>query len=117
MGLMTTIKSSCPICGDKDLQPALMTLNIYENALERSYYCFTCTTCHDIVAKPADAEVIALLLGALSAGLNVNRVHIPGEALETHVGWVITHDDILDFSLSLRDLEPSMMLEELRPSA
>lgn len=114
---MTTIKSSCWVCGDVDLQPSAMTLNIYENALERSYYCFICKMCGDIVAKSADAEIIGLLLKAESAGLNVNRVHIPSEALEEHIGWVITHDDILDFSLSLRDLETSSILDELRPTA
>lgn len=118
---MATIKTSCFTCGDVELRAPQMSLWIYENALERSYYSFSCTTCGDLVAKGADEECRNLLLTAEKTGLQVHRIVIPAEALEEHVGWLLTHDDILDFSLSLRevDLPVALLIEEhrLRPTA
>ena len=57
---------------------------------------FTCGTCHDLIEKAADDEVVALLS---SAGVCVDLV--PGEVLETHRGAPITYDDVLDLALWL----------------
>jgi len=94
---MTTIKASCPVCGDVELRPAQLRLVVC-NRTEWSYYAFQCSTCADEVRKPADDEVVALLV---SGGVVAERWTIPAEALEQRVGAVISYDDILDFALAL----------------
>lgn len=94
---MTTIKASCPVCGDVELKPAQLRL-VVANVTDRSYYSFQCTTCTDEVRKPADEEVVALLV---SGGVKAERWTIPAEALEEHDGGVITYDDVLDFALAM----------------
>lgn len=92
---MTTIKATCPMCGDVDLTPAQVRLTVAE-AAGWATYTFTCGTCHDLIEKAADDEVVALLS---SAGVCVDLV--PGEVLETHRGAPITYDDVLDLALWL----------------
>ena len=79
---MTTIKTSCPVCGDVELTPAQMRLVVC-NLADRSFYAFSCGTCRDEVRKPADDEVVALLV---SGGVIAERWEIPAEALEDHTG-------------------------------
>ena len=94
---MTTIKASCPVCGDVELKPAQLRLVVCTRS-EWSYYAFSCTTCRDEVRKPADEEIVALLV---SGGVSPERWEIPVEALEEHLGPQITYDDVLDFALEL----------------
>jgi hypothetical protein len=94
---MTTIKASCPVCGDVELRPAQLRLVVCNRA-EWSYYAFTCTTCADEIRKPADEEVVALLV---SGGVVAERWTIPAEALEDRLGPAISYDDVLDFALAL----------------
>ena len=58
----------------------------------------TCPTCTDEVKKPADEEVVALLI---SGGVVARPWHIPAEALETKDGAPLSYDDLLDFALWL----------------
>ena len=62
------------------------------------YYSFLCTTCQDEIRKPADDEVVTLLV---SGGVIAEHWVIPAEALEEHHGAAITYDDVLDFALGL----------------
>ena len=94
---MTTIKTSCPVCGDVELTPAQMRLVVC-NLADRSFYAFSCSTCRDEVRKPADDEVVALLV---SGGVIAERWEIPAEAFEEHTGTAISYDDVLDFALGL----------------
>ena len=94
---MTTIKASCPVCGDVELTTKQVRLVVCTRP-ELSYYSFPCATCTDEVRKPADAEVVALLV---SGGVVAEDWVIPAEALEEHTGPTITYDDVLDFALQL----------------
>lgn len=96
---MTTIKATCPVCGDVDLTPNDVRLTVAE-AAGWATYTFTCSECHEDIEKPADEEVVALLS---SAGVAIDRV--PAEALEGHVGPKFTYDDVLDFALWLEKNE------------
>lgn len=96
---MTTIKATCPVCGDVDLTPRDVRLTVAD-AAGWATYTFTCTECHDQIEKPADEEVVALLS---SAGVEIDRV--PAEALEQHGGAAFTYDDVLDFALWLEKTE------------
>jgi hypothetical protein len=94
---MTTIKASCPVCGDVSLTPQDVSLVVCSHD-EWSYYAFSCPTCQDEVRKPADDEIIALLI---SGGVKAENWHVPAEALEVHQGGSLTYDDLLDFALWL----------------
>ncbi len=98
---MTTIKASCPVCGDVELKPAQLRLVVCNRA-DWSYYAFTCTTCADEIRKPADNEVVSLLV---SGGVVAERWAIPAEALEERVGPPINYDDVLDFALALERVD------------
>lgn len=92
---MTTIKATCPVCGDVDLTPAEVRLTV-ARAAGWATYTFKCITCQDLIEKSADDEVVALLS---SAGVIIDKV--PGEAFESHYGSPISYDDVLDLALWL----------------
>ena len=92
---------TCPVCGDVDLTPAQVRLVVCSR-IEWSYYAFACTDCNDEIRKPADEEIISLLI---TGGVDADMWEIPAEALEEHIGPAITYDDVLDFVLALEDLD------------
>lgn len=94
---MTTIKASCPSCGDVELTPADVRLMVCTSA-PLSYYAFDCPTCEHEVRKPADDHVVSLLV---SGGVSAEIWEVPAEALEHHEGEPIGYDDLLDFVLAL----------------
>jgi hypothetical protein len=94
---MTTIKASCPSCGDVELTPKQVRLVVC-SIKTWSFYAFTCTTCQEEVRKPAGRDVVALLV---SGGVVAEPWTVPAEALEEHEGPSLTYDDVLDFALWL----------------
>ena|SRR2546421_233022 len=90
---MTTIKATCPVCGEVDLTADDILLRIGASQ-DSNTYGFTCPDCGEFVQKPADDRVIRLLL---SGGVMPMLVHVPAEALEAHSGPPINHDDLLAF--------------------
>lgn len=111
---MTTIKASCPCCGDVELTPTQVRLVVCTVA-DWSFYAFTCGTCSDEVRKPAGADVVSLLR---TGGVCVERWLVPAEALEPHDGPLISYDDVLDFALQLQGSTDLMnALTTLRPGA
>jgi hypothetical protein len=98
---VTTIKASCPACGEVELTSADVTLMVCNHA-PQSYYTFVCPKCTDEVRKPADDHVVSLLM---SGGVRAEVWELPAEALETHAGPSLTYDDLLDFALQLGETE------------
>jgi predicted RNA-binding Zn-ribbon protein involved in translation (DUF1610 family) len=94
---MTTIKASCPTCGEVELTPADVSLMVCSHA-PLSYYAFRCPSCSEQVRKPADDHVVSLLV---SGGVPASVWDLPGEALELHDGPRLSYDDLLDFALQL----------------
>ncbi len=94
---MTTIKASCPTCGEVELKPADLSLMVCSHA-PLSYYAFCCPSCLDEVRKPADDHVVSLLI---SGGVPASVWDLPGEALEVKSGPQLSYDDLLDFALQL----------------
>ena len=90
---MTTIKATCPGCGEVDLTAEDILLRIGGNKTANTYG-FSCPTCTDFVEKPADERIVRLLL---SGGVMPVLVHVPAEALEHREGPPISHDDLLAF--------------------
>ncbi|MBA2724435.1 MAG: hypothetical protein H0U53_00450 [Actinobacteria bacterium] len=95
---MTTIKATCPGCGEISLTVDDIILRIGVVS-KGSSYGFDCPGCEEFVQKPADERVVRLLL---SGGVMPILVHIPAEALEVHEGPPVNHDDILAFHELLR---------------
>ena len=98
---MTTIKASCPCCGDVELTPPDVRLVVC-SVEDWSYYSFTCSTCRDEVRKPAAPQVVALLT---SGGVRPEPWEVPAEALEPHDGPRLTYDDVLDLALALERVD------------
>ena len=94
---MTTIKASCPGCGEVELTSADVTLMVCSYA-PQSYYSFVCPKCGAEVRKHADDHVVSLLM---SGGVRAEVWELPAEALEAKTGPVLTYDDLLDFALQL----------------
>lgn len=94
---MTTIKASCPACGEVDLTADDILLRIGTNN-DGNTYGFSCPDCGDYIQKPADERVVRLLL---SGGVMPTVMHVPAEALELRTGPPINHDDILTFHETL----------------
>jgi len=98
---VTTIKASCPTCGEVELTPADVSLMVCTHA-PLSYYAFDCGTCSEEVRKPADDHVVSLLV---SGGVPAQVWELPAEVLEVKSGPVLTYDDLLDFGLALSRLD------------
>jgi hypothetical protein len=92
---MTTIKASCPTCGDVELTAHQVRLVVC-SIRSWSYYAFSCASCLEEVRKPAGRDVVALLI---SGGVVAEPWAVPAEALERHEGPALGYDDVLDFAL------------------
>jgi hypothetical protein len=90
---MTTIKATCPSCGEVDLtaESILLRIGLSESS---NTYGFCCPRCRVFVEKPADERIVRLLL---SGGVVPTMINAPAEALEPHEGPPFTYDDVLAF--------------------
>jgi len=111
---MTTIRTTCPRCGEVDMGPEAISLSVRPSGREGSYR-FTCPRCDDAVEKRADRKIVALLV---SAGVDLEPRpggeageslfdQEPGEALEplerAEEGPAFTIDDVIEFHFLLED--------------
>jgi len=94
---VTTIKASCPTCGEVELTSDDIALRVCNHA-PLSSYSFVCPSCGDTVRKPADDHIVSLLM---SGGVRAEVWEVPAEALEPKPGPDLTYDDLLDFVLHL----------------
>jgi predicted RNA-binding Zn-ribbon protein involved in translation (DUF1610 family) len=90
---MTTIKATCPHCGEVSLTADDILLRIGSVAAQNSY-AFDCPECGEFIEKPADERIVRLLL---SGGVMPVLNHVPAEALEVHDGPPVSYDDLLAF--------------------
>ncbi|MFA5889479.1 MAG: hypothetical protein WDA27_00770 [Actinomycetota bacterium] len=108
---MTTIRATCPTCGEVELTPDDILLMVCTQAAA-SYYQFDCPLCSEEVQKPADDRVVQLLI---SGGVAATVWDLPGEDHPRFQGPPITLDDLLDFHLLLQ--EPNWFNHFLEVSA
>ena len=96
---MTSIRATCPACGEVDLRPNDIELEIVRDVLaevgEGSCYRFSCPTCTELVTKPADERIARLLT---TGGVAVIE---PGHDLAPHpedppLGPSFTLDDLIN---------------------
>ena len=95
---MTTIRATCPTCGEVGLTPDEIELRVDGADATSSFYAFACPSCFGTVRKPADERVVRLLI---SGGVEVLEMAATGPAprrlSERYDGPAISHDDLLDF--------------------
>lgn len=99
---MTTIKATCPTCGEVGLTPQDIELRVDDNDTTASFYAFDCPSCMGNVRKPADERVVRLLI---SGGVEVQPLRqqpAPRRMSERFDGPKFTKDDMLDFHLLLQ---------------
>jgi predicted RNA-binding Zn-ribbon protein involved in translation (DUF1610 family) len=111
---MTTIRTTCPRCGEVDMGPEAISLSVRSSGREGSYR-FTCPRCDDAVEKRADRKIVALLV---SAGVDLEprggaevgdtlfdqEPSEPVEPLEHAAdGPAFTIDDVIEFHFLLAD--------------
>ncbi|HSH59337.1 MAG TPA: hypothetical protein VK988_06780 [Acidimicrobiales bacterium] len=63
-------------------------------------YVFRCPTCHLIVSKAAEENVVDVLV---ASGVHLSVWHLPAELDEAHYGPPIGYDELLEFHFQLRD--------------
>lgn len=106
---MTRIRAKCPQCGEVDLRPHDIQLEIVRTFVgevaDGSNYRFLCPDCQEIVTKPAD-ERIARLLATGGVPITVSGDELIDRLANEHPefppdGPAFTHDDLLDFHLLL----------------
>lgn len=114
---MTTIRASCPGCGEIDLTPEDIVLTVVrsEDAAvgPDSHYSFRCPTCAERVEKPADERIAHLLT---TGGVEVEivddgdldeelaaLVELPPHPEGVASGPALTYDDLLDLHFALEE--------------
>src|SRR5438309_10527562 len=85
-GTVTTIKATCPGCGEVELTPDDIELRVC-NYAPASYYNFECPTCRLEVRKPADDRVVKLLI---SGGVREVMWEFPAEVKERAACLLVT---------------------------
>lgn len=111
---MTRIRATCPACGEVDVQPEDVRLEIVRDEAgdvgEGSLYRFSCPTCDETVSKPADERVARMLAtGGVAIAIVQSRFEIDElvslldvDALALHPelpqpGPTFERDDLLTF--------------------
>ena len=62
-------------------------------------YAFLCPACSLAVSKPAELDVVDLLV---ASGVCLSVWDMPAELAEAHAGAPISHDDLLEFHFQLQ---------------
>jgi hypothetical protein len=95
---IATIRANCPSCGDVDLMACDVTVRLCTDT-DQGSYTFLCPDCRMAVAKPADEQVVDLLV---ASGVKLVVWTLPAELRESHSGSPITYDDLLDFHYAIQ---------------
>ena len=93
---MTTIKTTCRLCGDIELHPKDLRLEL-DPMKDAGNYRFTCPDCGHIQRRPANARVVSVLLAT-------------GVAYDVLPTDPITEDEIAAFAVALQDEEDLVRL-------
>lgn len=94
---MTTIKTTCSRCGDVQLSPEDLALEL-DPSEEMGNYRFACPTCQTVQRRPANARVVSVLLAT-------------GVAYYIVDPKPITEDEIAHFVAALEtELEPVRLI-------
>ncbi|GIU93046.1 MAG: hypothetical protein KatS3mg011_1952 [Acidimicrobiia bacterium] len=94
---MTTIKTICDNCGDVELTPDEIALEL-EPSEDHGHYVFDCPSCGSLQRRPANPRVVSILLAT-------------GVAYRVLRPEPITEDEIRRFAEALnREVDPFRLL-------
>ena len=94
---MTTIKTTCGRCGDVELTPSDLALELVPSEDSGSYR-FNCPSCGEVERRPANARVVSVLLAT-------------GVAYEVIRPDPITEGEIDDFVTAINtEIDPLRLL-------
>ena len=96
---MTTIKATCPTCGEVGLTTDEVELRVDRSGREDSFYAFTCPACLTVVRKHADDRIVRLLV---SGGVQLRELVARTLLRDRFSGPALTHDDLLDLHALLQ---------------
>lgn len=88
---MTTIKTTCAICGDVELGPEDISLELDPTKSSGSYR-FFCPSCETLQRRPANTRIVSVLLAT-------------GVAYDVVRPDPITEDEISDFVSDLNSVD------------
>lgn len=96
---MTTIRASCPACGDVQLTAADVVVRVCADD-DRGSYCFRCPGCAGRIVKDASARVVDLLV---AGGVRLDVWRLPAELTDARrEGPPFSEADVADFRALLR---------------
>lgn len=104
---MTRIRANCPDCGDVELRPDEMLIQVAHDDADLvgdgSRYRFVCPDCAGTVTKPADDRIVQLLI---TGGVALEVAEPLADPRPPHpedppAGAPLTADDLLDLHLLL----------------
>lgn len=90
---MARVRTTCPDCGDVELGIVDVKVRVCVDDNQGSY-AFRCPVCQVAGAKPADRDVVHILV---SSGAPLTMWRLPAELAEPHAGPPISHDELLAF--------------------
>lgn len=93
---MTTIRATCPTCGEVGLTPEEMELHVDPSGHHQASYNFGCPGCLTVITKPADERIVRLLA---SGGVPIREVAAQQRMPDQPP---LTFDDLLDFHALLQ---------------
>lgn len=103
---MTTIKTKCPTCGEVNMGPAGISLELPTDG-DHGIYGFTCPECFAEVSKPASRKTVALLLAAGVEPVELDEAQVRMLPLQDRSpdpgAPVFTLDDLIGFHFLLED--------------
>jgi protein tyrosine phosphatase (PTP) superfamily phosphohydrolase (DUF442 family) len=89
---MTTIKTTCSWCGDIQLTPADLTLELAPGK-EEGTYTFVCPHCETPQRRPANSRVVSVLLATGVAFAVINPDPITEAEIEAFVAALAVETD------------------------
>lgn len=87
----TTIRATCPTCGDIELGVADLTALLCSTNQAASYS-FRCPRCRLLVTKQTGRKVVDVLV---SSGVELRTWHMPAELDEVHHGPPLSAGDVV----------------------
>ncbi len=95
---MTTIRSTCALCGDVELMPTELSLELKAMSGTGSYV-FDCPDCGDTQRRPANHRVVSILL---ATGVAYEVLDESGPITEAEIGRFSEDLDRSDWAEQLR---------------
>ncbi len=89
---MTTIRTTCELCGDVELSTSDIALELIGSGEEGTYR-YTCPSCLTTQRRPASARVVSILLATgVSYEISIGTTPITEAEIETFVSMLDTDD-------------------------